>query len=149
MRKSRIERFIVPADAKNLAQIRNFTSAYARRNSFSREEMNRLKISIDEICSNIVRYAYEGIERGDIQVRIQRRKNRITVKILDKGVAFDPSTIEAPDLDKFVKEKRHGGIGFHLVKKLNDEVLYKRVGNMNVITIQREIKPAVLKNSSA
>ena len=149
MRKSRTGHLTVPAEAKHLAQIRNFTTTYAQRNRFSREETNRLKISIDEICSNIVRYAYEGMERGYIQVRIRRRKNRITIKILDIGVEFDPSTIEAPDLDKFVQEKRSGGIGFHLVKKLNDEVLYKRVGNQNVTTIQRKMKPAVLKNSSA
>ena len=149
MGKLKTETFIVPAEAKHLAQIRNFTTAYAQRNRFSRGEMNRLKISIDEICSNIVRYAYEGLERGDIQVRIQRRKKRIVIKIVDTGVAFDPSTIEAPDLGKYVQQRKSGGMGFHLVKRLNDKVLYKRVGNQNVITIQRKIKPAVLKKCSA
>ena len=135
LRKARV----IPAEAKYLAQIRDFTTKYAKRNRFSRKEMNELKISIDEICSNIVRYAYEGMERGDIQVRIQRRKNLIIITIIDTGVEFDPSTIEAPNLGRHVQERRSGGMGFHLVKKLNDEVLYKRVGNQNVITIRRKI----------
>ena len=135
LRKARV----IPAEAKYLAQIRDFTTKYAKRNRFSRKEMNELKISIDEICSNIVRYAYEGIERGDIQVRIQRRKNLIIITIIDTGVEFDPSTIEAPNLGRHVQERRSGGMGFHLVKKLNDEVLYERVGNQNVITIRRKI----------
>ena len=149
MKESQIESFVVPAEAKSLAQIRDFATSYARKNRFSREELNRLKISIDEICSNIVRYAYEGMERGEIQVRIQRKKNRIRIKILDTGIAFDPSTIEAPDLGRYVQERRSGGMGFHLVKRLNDRVFYKRVGNQNVITILKKIKPAQLKNSSA
>ena len=139
LRKARI----IPAEAKYLVQIRDFTTKYAKRNRFSRKEMNELKISIDEICSNIVRYAYEGMERGDIQVRIQRRKNLITINIIDTGVEFDPSTIEAPNLGRHVQERRSGGMGFHLVKKLNDEVLYERVGNQNVITIRRKIGPTV------
>ena len=135
LRKARI----IPAEAKYLVQIRDFTTKYAKRNRFSRKEMNELKISIDEICSNIVRYAYEGMERGDIQVRIQRRKNLISINIIDTGVEFDPLAIEAPDLDRYIQERRRGGMGFHLVKKFNDEVLYERVGNQNVITIRRKI----------
>jgi len=149
MRQSRVETFIVPAEAKNLAQIREFATVYAQRNGFNREELNRIKISIDEICSNIVRYAYEGMERGDIQVRIKKRKNRISIKICDTGVAFDPSIIKAPDLGQYVQERKRGGMGFHLVKRLNDKVLYKRVGNQNVITILSKTRHAVLHNSSA
>jgi serine/threonine-protein kinase RsbW len=141
--KARTEHFVIPAEAKYLAQIRDFTTKYAKRNRFSRKEINSLKISIDEICSNIVRHAYEGMERGDIQVRIQRRKNLINITIIDTGVAFDPSTIESPDLDSYVQERRRGGMGFHLVKILNDEVLYERVENQNVITIRKKIGPTV------
>jgi len=143
LRKARTADIVIPAEAKYLAQIRDFTTKYAKRNRFSRKEMNSLKISIDEICSNIVRYAYEGMERGDIQVRIQRRKNLTTINIIDTGVEFDPLTIEAPDLGRHMQERRSGGMGFHLVKKLNDEVLYERVGNQNVITIRRKIGPTV------
>ena len=141
--KARTKHFVVPAEEKYLARIRDFTTKYAKRNRFSRKEISSLKSSIDEICSNIVRYAYEGIERGDIRVRIQRRKNLIIITISDTGVEFDPSTIEAFDLGRYVQERRSGGMGFHLVKELNDEVLYDRVGNQNVITIRRKIGPTV------
>jgi serine/threonine-protein kinase RsbW len=143
LRKSGTEHFVIPAEAKYLPRIRDFTTKYAKRNRFSRKEMNSLKISIDEICSNIVRHAYEGMERGDIQVGIQRRENIIIINIIDTGVEFDPSTIEAPDLCRYVQERKRGGMGFHLVKKLNDEILYERVGNQNVITIRRKIGPTV------
>jgi anti-sigma regulatory factor (Ser/Thr protein kinase) len=141
--KARTEHFVIPAEAKYLAQIRDIATNYAERNRFSRKDMSSLKSSLDEICSNIVRHAYEGMERGDIQVRIQRRKNLINITIIDTGVAFDPSTIEAPDLGSYVQERRRGGMGFHLVKKLNDEVLYERVGNQNVIKIRRKIGSTV------
>jgi serine/threonine-protein kinase RsbW len=142
MRESRRGTFIVPAERQSLVKIRDFATTYAKKNGFNREEVNRLKISIDEICSNIVRYAYKGMKRGDIRIMIRRKKNSIIVKIYDTGVAFDPSTIKAPDLGKYVQERKRGGIGFHLVKRLNDNVAYKRVGHRNIVTIQKELKTA-------
>jgi len=137
--KASTERFVVPAEAEYLVKIRDFSDRYAQRNGLSRKELNSIKISIDEICSNIVLYAYEGMKRGDIQIEIQRKDDFIIIHIIDSGVAFDYSTVNAPDLHKYMEEKRRGGLGLQLVKKLNDEVLYKRVGNRNFLTLRKKI----------
>jgi anti-sigma regulatory factor (Ser/Thr protein kinase) len=133
-RKSK-SHLIIPAEARYLPTIRDFAVTYAKKNGLSRKKLNSLRISLDEICSNIVLYAYEGTETGDIEVDIRRDNDRVIVKIIDTGIEFDYSTIEKPDLTRYVNEKKRGGLGFHLVKKLNDEVRYKRVGDQNVLTL--------------
>ena len=107
----------------------------------NQKDINGLRISIDEICSNIVLYAYKGRERGNIQIELERKEDLLIVNIIDTGIEFDYSTIEKPDLHKFVFEGRRGGFGFHLVKKLNDEVRYKREGNRNIFTFLKSIEP--------
>jgi anti-sigma regulatory factor (Ser/Thr protein kinase) len=136
------ERFVVPAHAEYLSKIRDFSAACARKNGLSREERNSIKLSVDEICSNIVLYAYRGMERGDIQIEIQRKNNRLMIRIMDSGVAFDYSTIEAPDLDQYIEEGRKGGLGLELVKKLNDEIHYERVNGKNIVTLYKKIGSA-------
>ena len=54
LRKARTEHFVIPAEKKYLAQIRDFTTKYAKRNRFSRKEISSLKISIDEIPEELV-----------------------------------------------------------------------------------------------
>jgi len=138
-KKKSLSHLVIPAEAKYLPKIRDFAVKYAKKNGLSRKKLNSLQISIDEICSNIVLYAYEGMETGDIEVDIRRDNERVIVKIIDTGNEFDYSSIEKPDLTKYVNEKRRGGLGFHLVKKLNDEVRYKRVGDQNVLTLSTRL----------
>jgi anti-sigma regulatory factor (Ser/Thr protein kinase) len=136
------ERFVVPAHAEYLPKIRDFSAAYARKNGLSREEQNSIKLSVDEICSNIVLYAYKGVERGDIQIEFQRKDNCVMIRIVDSGVAFDYSTVKTPDLDQYIEEGRKGGLGLQLVRKLNDEFRYERVNDKNIITLYKKVGQA-------
>jgi anti-sigma regulatory factor (Ser/Thr protein kinase) len=133
------ERFVVPADAKYLPEIRNFSSEYAQRMGLSRAEVNSIKLAIDEICSNIVLYAYRGMKRGDIQIEIQKRGEYVVVRIIDSGMAFDYSTVKVPDLEQYIEEGRRGGLGLQLVRKLTDRFHHERIDGMNIITLHKKI----------
>lgn len=133
------ERFVVPADAKYLLEIRNFSSEYARRMGLSRAEENSIKLAIDEICSNIVLYAYRGMKRGDIQIEMKKRGEYVIARIIDSGMAFDYSTVKVPDLEQYIEEGRRGGLGLQLVKKLTDKFHYERIDDMNIITLHKKI----------
>jgi anti-sigma regulatory factor (Ser/Thr protein kinase) len=136
-----MKRLVIPADAKYLVKVRDFAVKFGKKNGVTQKDINGLRISIDEICSNIVLYAYKGRNRGDIQIELERKKDLLVVNIIDTGIEFDYATIEKPDLHKFVFEGKRGGFGFHLVKKLNDDVIYKRVGDQNIVTIKKIIEP--------
>jgi len=133
------ERFVVPADAKYLPEIRNFSSEYAQRTGLSRAEENSIKLAVDEICSNIVLYAYRGMKRGDIQIEMQKSGQYVVVRIIDSGMAFDYSTVKVPDLEQYIEEGRRGGLGLQLVKKLTDKFHYERIDNTNIITLHKKI----------
>ena len=133
-------RLVVPAEAKYLRQVREFAEKYGKSQGFSRRDINSLKISLDEICSNIVLYAYRDMERGDIQIEIKRENGSIIVHIEDRGVEFDYSSVKTPDLQKYVEQKMKGGLGLHLVKSMNDKVRYERVGGRNIYTLQKNLE---------
>ena len=140
IKKSKKKWLVVPAEPKYLQKIRNFTEKYGKSQGFSRKDINGLKISIDEICSNIVLYAYKGVERGEIRIEIERKNDSVIVYISDRGVEFDYQSVKAPDLQQYVERRMKGGLGLHLVKTINDEVHYERVGDKNIYTLLKSLK---------
>ena len=63
-------------------------------------------------------------EKKAIDISIQMDNNKIEITITDRGKGFDLAKLEDPDLEKYTKEARHGGLGIYLMKTLMDEVNY-------------------------
>ncbi len=141
MRNQKLKTFVVPAEAAYLTRIRDSAIKYGEKFGFNMRQLNGFKLSLDEICTNIIRYAYNGMERGDIRIEIEKHNERVVTRITDSGVAFDYNIVLNPDLDLYVREKRKGGFGIYLIRQLNDEVHYERIGDTNVLTLINSVEP--------
>ncbi|MDR0988320.1 MAG: SpoIIE family protein phosphatase [Prevotellaceae bacterium] len=98
-----------------------------------------LQLALEEAITNIILYAYK--EQGkDISVTFTKTGNELEVVIEDGGVPFDPTAREDPDhLDAPAEERPIGGLGIFLVKKLMDEVSYRRENDKNVLIMKKKI----------
>ena len=94
-------------------------------------ENPRLDLIFDEIASNIVRCS----SAKDFSVKVVKGDGSITLVISDGGTPFDPTTIAEPDVDAPLQDRKIGGLGFFMVKKMSKSVSYERVGGRNVLTI--------------
>ena len=94
-------------------------------------ENPRLDVIFDEIASNIVRCS----SAKDFSVKVVKEESGITLVISDGGTPFDPTTIAEPDVNAPLEERKVGGLGFFMVKKMSKSVEYQRVGDRNVLTI--------------
>lgn len=136
------KRLKVSAETKYLAQIRDFATRCGHKFGFNLRQLNGYKLSVDEICTNIIHYSYNGMDtNGGIEIEIKRQENRVVTKIIDRGVDFDYNSVKTPDLNEFVRDKKRGGFGIFLVKSLNDDVYYDRVHDRNIVTIVNNVKP--------
>jgi anti-sigma regulatory factor (Ser/Thr protein kinase) len=100
---------------------------------------NQIWIAVDEIFSNIARYAYSP-EVGDATVRITvSGEGAITIEFVDSGAAYDPLSAETPDISLSAEEREVGGLGVFMVKKLIDSVEYRREGGKNILTIRKSL----------
>jgi len=96
---------------------------------------NQIGIAVDEIFSNIARYAYHP-DVGDATVRIIVDSD-ITLEFEDSGIAYDPLSAETPDITLPVEEREIGGLGLFVVKNLMDSVVYRREDGKNFLTIKK------------
>ena len=138
----------IPAETKYLSKIRDFAVKYGEKFGLNLRQINGFKLSVDEICTNIIRYAYKDMASpGNIIIEIERSNNTVTTRIIDEGVPFDYSNVNDPDIDTYIKQRRKGGFGIFLVRRLNDNVQYKRENNRNILTIinKVEAKPSLIE----
>lgn len=115
------ERAALPA---SLEAIRNFIENSCRQAGVERAAAHGLMVAVDEACNNIVEHGYAGRKPGPIRVSFDAEGERIVVVIADRGRAFDPKDAPVPDLHSGWRERRVGGLGWHLVRQFVDEIHY-------------------------
>ncbi len=127
---------IIEATLENLDIVQDFINK--RLEDCPLKVQNQISIAVDEIFSNIARYAYHP-ETGGAAVRISVEDD-ITVEFEDSGIAYDPLRQEAPDITLSAEEREIGGLGLFMVKNLMDSLEYRREGNKNILTIRKKRK---------
>ena len=89
---------------------------------------------------NVVRYAYEG-GMGWIEVGTDLDPDGVTLTIVlkDAGVPFNPLEKEDPDITLSVEDRKIGGLGIFLCKKLMDNIEYKYEDGCNVLIMSKKV----------
>lgn len=111
----------VPSHPKYLYVIRSALYPLMIDASFAKKEARKIILAIDEACSNIIKYAYEGDHAKTISITVHVESDRVTVMLKDKGKRVDVSTIAPRKLD----EIRPGGLGTHFIGSVFDRIEYE------------------------
>lgn len=134
--KSFEKELVVKSTTDNLALIRDFTKSAAQKCGFTEETIDKIALAVDEACTNVIKHAYKYSPEGDIIVNIKINQNKMTVSITDHGSNFDPALVPEPDVKKYYRQHKIGGLGIYLMRKLMDEVNFSSVsGNKNQVVL--------------
>lgn len=128
----------VQASTKHLAEVRDFVAKYARKSGFKSQEVADIRLAVDEAYTNIIKHSYKDNEHQSVDIELGYTNNEFWVSLLDTGKAFDPSSYTKPNICQKIKEKKRGGVGVYLIKKLMDEVTYRKKGSANVICMTKK-----------
>lgn len=134
-------RLSVKSTTDNLARIRDFIKEQASSAGFNADEANKIVLAVDEACTNIIKHAYKYSDSGKININISFNKSRLRISITDDGSQFNSSSVPEPDLKKYYEERRVGGLGMYLMKRLMDEVIYSQPSSKrNKVTLIKYLK---------
>jgi len=92
-----------------------------------------LNLAVDEFVSNAINHGYPDGRAGEIAIHAVHRGDRLDVTLSDDSDAFDPLDAPEPDIDASIEDRRIGGLGVHLVRKLADAFSYRHEGGRNVL----------------
>ncbi len=126
------------AKFENLDEIREFVGEIARKGGFSDKDVYNIQLATDEAASNIIEHAYQNKPGGVLDLSCGVKGDVITIILTDHGKSFDPSGVPAPDLHADLSDRKIGGLGIFLMRKLMDEIYYKPGPNKsNVLTMTK------------
>jgi serine/threonine-protein kinase RsbW len=91
-----------------------------------------------ETLTNIISYGYRDNREHQVKVRLSVQLAEVSVEIEDDGQPFNPLEAPEPDITKPLEERKIGGLGIHLVRKLMDRLEYKGQGERSLLTIKKK-----------
>jgi anti-sigma regulatory factor (Ser/Thr protein kinase) len=97
-------------------------------------------ICVEEILSNVIRHGRRPGEDCDIRVLVRifdAGPGGIEVEISDNAEPFDPLSLPTPDLTVPIQDRRSGGLGVLMVRKMMDEVHYEYRDGRNHLRFQK------------
>ena len=101
----------------------------------------QIDIAIDELFSNIARYAYNPeVGAATVRVEVVEDPMAVVVTFIDNGVPYDPLSREDPDVTLSADEREVGGLGIYLVKKSMDEISYRYENGSNILSIRKKLR---------
>jgi len=121
---------------ENLEAFMTFVVASAEDAGFPAKRVHEVELAVEEALVNIINYAYPDRENGDVDVQCGLDdQGRFIIEIRDKGVPFDVGAHSDPDLNANFAERKIGGLGIFLIRKMADEMHYRREGQENILTL--------------
>lgn len=78
----------------------------------------------EELFTNAVKYNPEG--ESDILIDLERKSDKILLHLLDHStIPFNPAEAARADTTAPLQDRKIGGLGLHLSRKMVDDIVYK------------------------
>lgn len=130
----------VPNQLAENARVKEHFDTFAAHYGIPDPVRLKMHVVIDELLMNIISYAYPDEGKHDISIKVELSDDRLKVSMVDDGIPFNPLGIETPDTELSLEERKIGGLGIHLIRKMMDRVSYQRRIHKNVITAVKFLK---------
>lgn len=125
----------MPARVESLHELLTFIRAEAKKRGFSESALGRIELVAEEALVNVFVHGYAQT-RGMVEVRcLVSDDPALTIEIHDTGVAFDPLSLAEPDVQSDLTKRKIGGMGVFFIRKMTDQVAYRREGDRNIFTM--------------
>lgn len=130
----------VPAKLNSLTDVAEFIENTLEEAGCPAGMVMTMSVATDEIFSNIARYAYKNGGDATVALEISDKSGTISLTFSDAGVPFDPLAAPEPDVTLSAEERKIGGLGIFMVKKMTDNMTYEYKDGKNVLQITKSLK---------
>jgi len=102
--------------------------------SFSNEEILDAQLAVEEAVTNIIMHGYEG-HAGEIHITCHATRGIIEIQIEDTAPLFNPLSVPDPDVTTDIHDRRMGGLGIFLIRRVMDDVMYRNDQGKNILVL--------------
>lgn len=134
--KPKVHELKIPADVDKLQDVLDFADALLEENNCPMKAMMHIDIALEELFVNIAHYAYPD-SNGEALIRMSVTPENAEITLIDSGIPYDPLAKPDPDITLSAQERKIGGLGIFMSKKLMDDITYEYSDSKNVLTIKK------------
>jgi len=135
-----VYKFKVPCSKSKLGEIREFLQRVLSENAIPDVTVNTLVLAVDEVCANLIIHSHNCNPNDYLELNVKvDGKSEITFDIIDRGDGFNIAKYKEPLISDIVKQKRKGGIGLMLVRRIMDEIELIEGEKKNVYRLHKKI----------
>ncbi len=129
--------FQYPSHIQEIPHIRKDLEFLEQEWAIPKSEIRQILVIIEEMFSNIVRYAFEDRKEHAIDIRLGYTDNQIEIEIIDDGIAFNPLDYHLePQSDPATSDA--GGMGLTLIQAFSSKISYQRISGKNHLKITKK-----------
>jgi serine/threonine-protein kinase RsbW len=130
----------IPCQKEKLREVRKFVENFLRQHGVSEIEAGELVLAVDEVCANLMIHSHQCNPKKKIGVKVSVAKGgEVEFEISDYGVGFNFCRYKEPSLEEIIKEKKKGGVGLILVRRIMDTMEFIRKSNRNVYRMAKKV----------
>jgi serine/threonine-protein kinase RsbW len=130
---------VVKASTEYLGKVREFIAHHAELCGCDPSEVEDIRLAVDEAMTNVIKHAYQHDATKVITINQGVENNEFWVSITDSGRSFNLEGYKEPDIEERIRLRKKGGVGVYLIRKLMDNVEYKKVDSQNEIKMTKKL----------
>jgi serine/threonine-protein kinase RsbW len=132
-----------PRDIRSLGEIFRFVRESLESEGIPAEPAVTFWVDliVEELFTNAVKY---GGESGrDVAIHLNREDDSLVIRLTDfEAREFDITTVPEVDTAMPLSERKAGGLGLHLVRRIADDVSYEYKDRTSTITVTKRLEGA-------
>jgi anti-sigma regulatory factor (Ser/Thr protein kinase) len=129
---------VIRNEIPQLALLSAAIERIGREHALAQKPLAQLQVTLDEIVSNVIKYAWPEGGSHEIRIRIAVDAGKVKVDVADDGMSFDPRNTAPPSPPQSGQRRRPGGVGLHMVRQMMDSFEYTRIGGWNHSTLTKQ-----------
>jgi serine/threonine-protein kinase RsbW len=135
----------VPATADGKVQALAAVEKFGQELNWDRSIRNEIALILEEWVTNILCYS-KAPASSEMKLAAKISGDDLLFEIRDNGELFNPVAAAEPDTTTPLEERRLGGYGISMIKKLVDKIEWERAGSENILRLRKSVRIAKLKS---
>jgi serine/threonine-protein kinase RsbW len=124
----------IPADINEIPKVSSELEALMKNHGFPDEDILDTQLAVEEAVTNIVMHGY-GNAGGEVAIRFRASQGIVEIQLEDRAIPFNPLTLPEPDLTSDVDDRKIGGLGIFLIRKVMNDIQYRFEDNKNILVM--------------
>ncbi|MBI0399372.1 MAG: ATP-binding protein [Cytophagales bacterium] len=126
-------------EKSRLSELRTFITEVLSTTDLNDISQNQLILAVEEVCANLIIHSHDCNPHSFISLKVRLNDDNIVFEIRDSGKAFNLKKYKSPEVNSVVKEKRKGGLGLLLVRKIMDKIEFETNHSINTCRLIKKL----------